>query len=155
MTIRSVLFPLPDSDDLRGSVDALQQLQSILLTWEEALRFGPVPGSYVPFFFTHQVEAGLSAVQPVDAVPLWGDARPVFAGAWCDTGTLTLTLRDASSDTISFQASSTPVSYNARGDFSVETVADALYLDIDSIDSGTPTKLRAILVCKNLQRVEP
>jgi len=128
------------------AVRILNRLQPSLQLLARAVDFGPVPGQYFPFSFTERVGAHATAL---DGQLSLVEFRPIALTLWVDAGEVTIDINaDGSSIlTAPLATSSSTGKLASKGDFSVDKVdRDALLtLDIDSIDSGTPTKLRAVL----------
>lgn len=131
------------------AVRILNRLQPALQIMSRSVDYGPVPGAYFPFTFGVDDSTALGTGTAQDGQLSLVEFRPIALAVWVDTGEITL---DVNADgtsilTTPLATSSSSGSITSRPDFAVEKVGRSakLTLDIDSIDSGTPTKLRVSL----------
>lgn len=131
------------------AVRILNRLQPALQVLSRTVNYGPVHGAYFPFAFgvDHATALGTGTAQ--DGIPSIVEFRPIALAVWVDTGEVTIDINaDGSSIlTAPLATSSSVATLTDRVDFDAEKVdrGVTLSLDIDSIDSGTPTKLRVSL----------
>lgn len=94
----------------------------------------------------------------VDGQPSIVEFRPIAVAVWCDTGEVTIDLNADGTSILdsAISTSSSKATKRARGDFAVDKVDEGslLTLDIDTIDSGAPTKLRVTLWASQLGKIE-
>lgn len=125
-----------------------------------SVEYGPVPGSYFPVSLGYSDSGGITAGS-LDLVGISFEARPIAAYLTVfGTGAqVTVQVKNSSTNLFaSNQSVSTgsPVTLNERGDFAVDKVySPDLNLELISVDAGTPIHVRATVILKNLQKVEP
>jgi hypothetical protein len=137
--------------------DMAVDLGRVLRNWHRHVEYGPVPGAYYPLVFQRLLPLGLGAAATINLHPMVSQFRPVAVSAWCNTGTLTARLRvTGPSDLLAanLAVSSTPVRRNSGADFAVSPVpaGSDVWLEIVSIDSGTPLEVVVHLLCQDLSK---
>lgn len=148
----------PSRDFSKWASSALQELGQVLQEWRKLLEFGPIQGAYYPIQLHRHIPAGLSAVSVASKVLSVSQMRVIEVTAWVDTGQLTLKVHSGAGEVLgSTVVTSAGVVKNASGDFTTQSIPmeDALWLEIVSIDSGTPLEVTVKVTAKALSKVEP
>lgn len=144
-----------------GSLDPktradLNSLSNVLASWWQRLNFGPIPGAYFPYRFDLDGTLGTGTGQDGIVTPV--EFRPIAFSLWVDTGEVTVDVNDDGTSIFAsaISTSSSIANIRNRQEFATDLVrpGSILTLDIDSINSGIPTKLHAILWCSQLSQVE-
>lgn len=155
--------PILDSDPeraIRQLQESLSGLEHLVNQMRRSVEFGPVHGGYFPVELTYSNASGITAAV-VDLTPISFEARPIaaYVTVFGSGATVTVQLNNSATPILASNLSvsdGSPVTLNSRGDFAVDKVdAPDLNLEVVSVDAGTPIHLRAMVVLKNVQKVEP
>lgn len=151
----------PQGDNLGSYLDErMADLEAYLRQLHTEVTFGPVAGAYFPVHLGRSSASGTALpTGAVDGSFFDFELRPIHLSLVCFGGNLTVDLLSESSSILSAGAVSlvggTQQTFNERGDFAVEKLTNDITMSISSIDSGTPIHVRAVVLGKNVSKVEP
>jgi len=137
---------------------ALDHLQLYLEWLHSRVVFGSVPGSYFPLQW-EETGSPISTGAKHRVVINW-KMQPVFLSAFALGGAMTIDVELEGTSILSNGSWSITAGDNilsAPSDFSTDEIGQksgTVVLDVDSVDTGTPTLLSVLLVCKSLDRLE-
>lgn len=127
------------------NAEAARDLARLLREWRQLLQYGPVPGAYQQLVFRRHVPAGLATISVAHRIPMSGQLRLLDFAAWTNTGQLTIQLHTQAGQVLAATqaVTSTPVRLTSPSAFARLDIArdQDLWLQIVSIDSGTPAEL--------------
>lgn len=137
--------------------ERMRALETTLGRWADDLEFGPVPGAYFPIILADTDTAGL-ATGVRDLAPISFDAIPKAVYAFVQGGDLTIDINNGSTSILTTPLVLTGTSgttLNAASDFAVRSITPPnLNLEIDSIDDGTPLRVRVWVMLQGVTNVE-